>query len=102
MVPWNGPDGTPRTGLARVDPGAETGETTRVWVNDKGALTPEPASPDQAEVQGAVLGTAVAVSVGAAVALAGWGVSTRLDSRRLRQWDTEWEKVGPQWGPKAG
>ncbi|WP_175647747.1 Rv1733c family protein [Streptomyces cyaneochromogenes] len=101
-VRWTGPDGTSRTGVTRVEPGSQSGDATRVWLNAKGQLVPEPATVDQAELQGAVLGTVAAVSVGAMVTLIGWGACAWLDRRRLRQWDTEWAEVGPRWRRKAG
>lgn len=73
-----------------------------MWLNAKGQLVPEPATVDQAELQGAVVGTVAAVSVGAMVTLTGWGTCVWLDRRRLRQWDTERAEVGPRWRRKAG
>jgi hypothetical protein len=95
-VRWTAADGTTRTGVTRA------GSTTRVWLDEEGRLMPEPATPDQAELQGAVLGAVAAVSAGAVVCLAGWAASSRVDRRRLAQWDTEWALVGPEWGRKAG
>ncbi len=99
---WTGPDGTPRTGLTRVEPGSEAGDTTRVWLNAEGYLVPEPAGPDQAELQGAVLGTVAGVSSGAIVVLGRRAACACLDRRRLKRWDTEWAEVGPQWGRRTG
>ncbi|MGC9543512.1 Rv1733c family protein [Streptomyces sp. UG1] len=101
-VRWAAADGTSGTGLARVEPGRKAGETTRVWLNDKGRLVPAPPTRDQAELQGAVLGTAAAVGVGALPVLAGWAAIAHLERQRLRQWETEWAEVGPRWRRKAG
>ncbi|QOV33709.1 hypothetical protein IM697_26325 [Streptomyces ferrugineus] len=102
VVRWTAADGTVGTGLARVEPGGVAGERTRVWLNDKGRLAPAPPSHDQAELQGAVLGTAAAVGAGALPVLAGWAAIARLERQRLRQWETEWAEVGPRWRRKAG
>ncbi|MFI7413394.1 hypothetical protein ACIBU0_32435 [Streptomyces sp. NPDC049627] len=101
-VRWTGPDGTSRTGVTRVEPGSETGDRTRVWLNAKGQPVPEPATVDQAAYQGAVLGTVAAVGVGVMVALTGWGACGWLDRRRLWHWDTEWAEADPRWRRSAG
>ncbi|MDF3142993.1 MULTISPECIES: hypothetical protein [unclassified Streptomyces] len=51
---WTGPDGTSRTGVTCVEPGSETGDRTRVWLNTEAQLVPESATVDQAGLQGAV------------------------------------------------
>ncbi|KUO17816.1 Rv1733c family protein [Streptomyces dysideae] len=101
-VRWTGADGAARTGVARVEPGSRAGSTARVWLDAKDRLVPEPATADQAELQGAVLGTAAAVGAGAAVVLLGRAGCAGLNRRRLAHWDKEWAAVGPQWGRRTG
>lgn len=101
-VRWTAADGTPRTGVARVASGSRAGSATRVWLDEKGRLVSEPATADEAELQGAVLGATAAVGAGAAVVLAGCLTCARLERRRCEQWDTEWALTGPQWGRRAG
>ncbi|MET7690352.1 hypothetical protein ABZT06_20615 [Streptomyces sp. NPDC005483] len=101
-VRWKAADGTPRTGVARVDTASRIGSTTLVWLDAKGRLVPEPATVDEAELQGAVLGAAAAVSAGASVILLGCLACAGLDRRRQEQWDMEWTLIGPQWGRKTG
>ncbi|WP_329272221.1 hypothetical protein [Streptomyces pseudovenezuelae] len=101
-VRWTAPDGTNRTGVARVDSASRAGSTTRVWLDAKGRLVPEPATAGEAQLQGAVLGTAAAVGAGTAVVLLGCLACARLDRRRQEQWDVEWALIAPQWGRKTG
>ncbi|MGK3938299.1 hypothetical protein RKD19_001045 [Streptomyces canus] len=101
-VRWTAADGTPRTGVARVDSTSRAGSTTRVWLDAEGRLVPEPATAGEAEFQGAVLGAAAAVGTGAAVLLLGGLACARLDRRRQDQWDTEWALIDPRWGRKTG
>ncbi|MER6185888.1 hypothetical protein [Streptomyces sp. NPDC001652] len=101
-VRWSGRDGKVRTGVARVDPGSRAGSPVEVWLDTEDRLVPEPSTPEQAELHGAVLGTVAALLAGAVVVLAGWGGRVCLERRRLAQWDKEWAGNGPQWGHKTG
>ncbi|MBE8472016.1 Rv1733c family protein [Streptomyces justiciae] len=101
-VRWTAADGSPRAGLARVEPGIKAGSTTKVWLDQHGALASPPVSGEEAELQGVVLGAATAVCVFVAVLPLGWVLHGRVDRRRMAQWDAEWARVGPQWGHKTG
>ncbi|MES5819808.1 hypothetical protein [Streptomyces sp. RG80] len=101
-VRWTGRDGKVRTGVARVEAGGKAGGRTEVWLDERERLVPEPATPEQAELQGTVLGMAAAVGAGALVAFAGWGGCARLGRRRLAQWDKEWADIDPRKGWKTG
>jgi hypothetical protein len=72
-----------------------------VWLDAKGNLVPEPATADEAEFQGAVLGSASALAAGVAVILLGGLARARLDLRRQDQWDIEWALIDPQ-GRRTG
>ncbi|MFM9589234.1 hypothetical protein ACKI1J_12075 [Streptomyces scabiei] len=101
-VRWTAADGSPRTGTARVEPGSDEGTTVRVWLDRHGNVVPEPLNSDEAGLQGAVLGAAAAVGAALAVSCLGRVVHGRVERRRLAAWDTEWAKVGPQWGQRTG
>jgi hypothetical protein len=101
-VRWTGRDGKVRTGVARVEADGKTGSGTEVWLDERERLVPEPATAEQAELQGTVLGMAAAVGAGALVAFAGWGGCARLGRRRLAQWDKEWADIDPRKGWKTG
>ncbi|AZP15410.1 hypothetical protein ACIGMX_40820 [Streptomyces aquilus] len=101
-VRWTAADGSSRTGLARVEPGIKAGSVTRIWLDRHGNLAPAPVSDEEAELQGVVLGAATAVFVCVVALPLGWVLHERVDRRRMAQWDSEWAKVGPQWGHKTG
>lgn len=101
-VRWTAADGTTHTGVIRVAADSRAGSTTRVWLDAKNRLVPAPATADQADLQGAVLGAVAAVTVGGLVLLAGWGLCAQLDRGRLARWDVEWARVDRQWGGKKG
>lgn len=103
QVRWKAADGATRTGTTRVDSAdSEAGSTARVWLDAGGNLVPEPATADEAEFQGAVMGAVAALSAGTAVILAGCFARARLDRRRQDQWDTEWAVIDPRWGRRTG
>jgi hypothetical protein len=49
-----------------------------------------------------MIGILIGVSASAVPFAGGRVVRGRLERRRMDQWDTEWERVGPQWGWKTG
>ncbi|MGW2829546.1 Rv1733c family protein [Streptomyces sp. NPDC001286] len=100
-VRWTAADGTPRTGVTRVAAASKAGSTTRIWLDAQDRLVPEPAGVGQARFEAVVLGTLAGVTVAGVVLLAGTGMCTLLDRRRLTQWDTEWARVDRQWGGKT-
>ncbi|MGW1747559.1 Rv1733c family protein [Streptomyces sp. NPDC002092] len=99
-VRWKAADGTTHTGLTRVDPSSTAGTPVTVWVDERGALTTRPPSEGDARGQSALTG-ALAAAGAAGVALGGGRLTRqRLDRRRIRAWEAEWERVGPQWRKK--
>jgi hypothetical protein len=97
-VHWTAADGSTRTGVAFVQHGSRAGSATRVWLDREGELVPEPVTADEAELEGAVLGTATALCVAAVAWSCGRLAHGRLDRRRMAGWDREWALVGPRWG----
>jgi hypothetical protein len=99
-VRWTTADGVTGHGDARVDPGSHAGTPTTVWLDDNGRVKAEPASPSQALIQGTILGSLAATGTGL-LALGGlWTVRIRLDARRDRQWEREWDEIDPRWGSR--
>jgi len=99
-VRWTAADGSTHTGLTRVDPNSAAGTPVTVWIDSRGELAPRPPTEGAARVQAALTGALAAAAAGG-VAL-GCGRLTRhmLDQRRMRAWEAEWERVGPQWRKK--
>lgn len=99
-VRWTAADGTTHTGLTRVDPSSTAGTPVTVWVDNRGALTTRPPAEGDARGQSALTGAlAAAGAVGVALGC-GLLIRHRLDRRRMRAWEAEWERVGPQWRKK--
>ncbi|MDX3239132.1 hypothetical protein PV392_26285 [Streptomyces sp. ME03-5709C] len=97
-VRWTAPDGSTRTGAARVDPGSPAGSPTTVWVDAEGRLQQSRLTPAQAEAQGVVFGTVAAMGTCALVLAGRWGVRLRIDRHRAAAWGRDWEETGPSWG----
>ncbi|TGN75775.1 hypothetical protein E5083_19210 [Streptomyces bauhiniae] len=101
-VRWTAPDGSPRTGQVRVTPGAATGAPVAVWTDAYAHLANRPATPTEASVRAAFIGTLAATTAAAAPSAASRLLLIRLERHRLALWDTEWSRLGPQWGRKTG
>ncbi|MET8449717.1 hypothetical protein [Streptomyces sp. NPDC005209] len=99
---WTAPDGTVRTGEARVDGDLKAGTEVRVRQDDTGGLVPEPAGRRQAAVEAGLAGTGAACALAGAALAAGTVARRRLDRRRLDGWDREWDRIGPRWGHRTG
>jgi hypothetical protein len=89
-VRWAMPDGSSRTGEARVPAGSQAGASTTVWLDGTGRLRPAPPTPAQARAQGVALGVAAGAGGCVLVVVLWWVVRARLDVRRRAQWDRAW------------
>ncbi|MBT3149587.1 hypothetical protein HTV45_01455 [Streptomyces sp. CHD11] len=96
-VRWAAPDGTPRTGRAEVDAGAKAGSEATVRNDAEGRLVSSPPEGADARFQIVMAGLTVAVGAAGAAVLGGWVVRSRLQSRRLAEWEAEWQRVEPSW-----
>lgn len=96
-VRWTAPDGTARTGRAEVEPGSRAGAEVTVWNDGAGRLVSAPPQGAEAGFQIVMAGITVAVATGGLVLLGGWLVRSRLQWRRLTEWETEWRQVEPSW-----
>ncbi len=99
-VRWTAPDGTEHTAKADVVPNSKAGSTTRIWTNQKGELTGEPPTENQAASAAALTGVLTMGGAGAVVLGARWIVQQGLDRHRAVAWEQEWARVGPQWGKR--
>ncbi|MFF1273240.1 hypothetical protein ACFVZC_07500 [Streptomyces marokkonensis] len=96
-VRWTAPDGTARTGRAEVEPGSRAGTEATVWNDTAGRLVSAPPEGAEAGFQIVMAGVTVAVATGGLVLLGGWLVRSRLQWRRLAEWEAEWRRVEPSW-----
>lgn len=101
-VSWTVPDGSARTGQARVEPGSASGSPVTVWTDREGRLVTRPATPDQARFRAAMIGTLLGLGAAAVPFVGGRVLCSRLERRRMDQWDAEWALFGPLWGRTTG
>ncbi|MEU6144532.1 hypothetical protein ABZ848_29790 [Streptomyces sp. NPDC047081] len=99
-VHWRAADGSTHTGMARVATGSAAGASVTVWVDNHERLVTSPPSPLEARLQSALAGVLVVFGTAAAAAGCACLARFRLDRRRIRAWEAEWERVGPQWRKK--
>ncbi len=98
LASWTGPDGSRHQGTLGAHPGADAGETFRIWTDDQGRLRSRPLDSATTTTH------AVLAGIGAGAAIAGLvdGVRRlfvwRLVRRRYAQWDIAWARAGQDWG----
>jgi hypothetical protein len=97
-VRWTAADGSARTGRVRVEAGSEPGTPLTVWTDPRGRLASRPTTASEAAFRAALIGILVGVSAAAVPLVGGLAVRARLERRRMDAWDTEWSRLGPQWG----
>jgi hypothetical protein len=97
-VRWTAADGSSHTGRIRVRSGSGPGTPVTVWTDPRGRLVNRPVTASEAAFRATLVGLLVGVSAAAVPCVAGLAVRGRLERRRMRAWDTEWARLGPQWG----
>ncbi|MFI9803905.1 hypothetical protein ACIHEJ_05960 [Streptomyces sp. NPDC052301] len=97
-VRWTVTDGSAHTGRVRVEPGSRAGTPVTVWTDPQGHLVSRPTSATEAAFRGDLIGILVGVSAAAVPLVGGLALRGRLERRRMAAWDTEWARLGPQWG----
>ncbi|MEU9734862.1 hypothetical protein [Streptomyces sp. NPDC048002] len=101
-VRWTAPDGSSRTGQARVDPDRVAGATVTVWTDPAGRLVTRPATATQARLRAGLTGGLVGMGAATVPFVTGRTLRDRMEQRRIDRWDTEWARVGPLWGSTTG
>ncbi|OIJ93789.1 hypothetical protein BIV25_24040 [Streptomyces sp. MUSC 14] len=97
-VRWTVADGTAHTGQVRVELGSKAGTQVTVWTDPRGRLVGRPTSASEAALRGTLIGGLVGLSAAAVPFVGGLALRGRLERRRMDAWDTEWARLGPQWG----
>jgi hypothetical protein len=85
-----------------VGGGSMAGVGVGIWVDGNGRAAPPPPGSGRALMAGAASSAAV-VAVGGTLLYGFWWVVRRaFSARNLRQWEREWEQLGPRWsrGPR--
>ncbi|MCZ7461936.1 hypothetical protein [Streptomyces sp. WMMC940] len=93
---WSGPGSGAHRGVVEVPLGTEPGSVVRIWVDEQGRQTPEPATDADTAFASAPAGISVyAVVAGAAVAVTDLR-GRRLERRTPAAWEAEWVDVEPR------
>lgn len=93
---WTGPDGVTRTGTVDTEVRSRAGTTQPIWVDELGSVAAAPLR--RSPVAHAILsGLLVAGSVTGLLIALHRIVAWRLDRRRMRDWEAQWQVVEPQW-----
>ncbi|MFS4092668.1 hypothetical protein [Streptomyces sp. AF1A] len=97
-VRWTVADGSTRTGEVRVAPGSGAGSPVTVWTDPQGRLVNRPTTVFEAAFRAGLVGGLVGISAAAVPFVGGLVLRGRLERGRMMAWDTEWARLGPQWG----
>jgi hypothetical protein len=97
QVRWTDPDGSTHTSRAKVDPGGEQGGRVTVWIDRTGTPVQQPPGTLEARLQAALLGTPAAIGTACLTLIATRLILTRMERRRMAEWETEWAQIGPGW-----
>ncbi|MDG4865477.1 hypothetical protein P8605_45760 [Streptomyces sp. T-3] len=96
---WTAPDGSRRSGTVLADlRRAEPGDRFALWTDADGRVVARPLDPATAGTHAALAGIGAAAAALGLVECARRIVVRRLVHGRYAEWDSEWAKVGPDWG----
>ncbi|MFH8341976.1 hypothetical protein [Streptomyces sp. AM6-12] len=95
-VRWRVADGSVHTGRVRAVP--DVGTRVTVWTDARGHLVGSPVTPGQAAFRADLIGALAGVGAALVPFTGGSLLRARLERRRMAAWDTEWARLGPQWG----
>ncbi|MDQ0785597.1 hypothetical protein QFZ64_001094 [Streptomyces sp. B3I8] len=99
---WTAPDGSVRTGQARVQVGSARGTPVPVWTDTAGLLVGKPPSAATAATRAALIGALTGAAAATVPLVGGRLLRGRLERRRLDRWDEDWARFGPAGGRTAG
>lgn len=96
-VRWTDPDGSKHTARAKVDPGGKTGSPVTVWIGRSGTPVTQPPGAVEARFQATLLGVPAAIGAASVTLIGTRLVLTRMERRRMAEWEAEWAQIGPRW-----
>ncbi|MFG2806303.1 Rv1733c family protein [Streptomyces massasporeus] len=99
---WTAADGSEHSGQLRVPAGSATGAPVTVWTDPEGRQVTRPVTESQARVRASLIGGVSGLCAAVVPLGAGRGLRSRLERRRIDQWDAEWSRFGPMWRRMAG
>jgi hypothetical protein len=97
LVAWTDTAGRSQQGWTYTILGTESGSEVTIWLDRSGAIVTPPRQPADSEAIGSMAGLAAAMIAWLTlIGLTRLAVG-RLDRRRARDLDREWERVAPRW-----
>jgi hypothetical protein len=99
---WTAADGSAHSGQLRVPAGSAAGTPVTVWTDREGRQVPRPVTASQARIRAALVGGAAGFAAAVVPLAGGRALRTRLERRRIDQWEAEWSRFGPMWGRTTG
>ncbi|MFE7899261.1 hypothetical protein ACFU3E_17370 [Streptomyces sp. NPDC057424] len=99
---WTAADGSEYSGQLRVPAGSAAGAPVTVWTDPEGRQVTRPVTEAQARVRASLIGGVAGLGAAAVPLVAGRALRSRLERRRIDQWDVEWSRFGPMWGRTTG
>jgi hypothetical protein len=94
---WHTPGGAVRTGPVEVSPGATTGMTVPIWLNDANRPVAAPLTADQAYWRGVLTVTMLLIAAFTLITIAYLLTHLLCQRRRLAEWAADWLAVEPRW-----
>lgn len=95
---WAGPDGTSHKSTVVTRQSVQSGERFQIWTDDDGRAARSPMSEHTASSQAALAGLAAGTGTAAALEAVRRLTMRQLLRRRYALWDSEWSRIGPDWG----
>jgi len=98
-VRWTDPAGTgpTRQAVAPVPAFDTAGSRVSLWVDAAGRVHPAPASADVSAGDSVVIGGLALLVLVPSVEVARYLAARRLDRADQRNWESEWQRVEPEW-----
>lgn len=94
---WDWPSGVQHTGQIEATEGTTAGTVVSTWVDASGQPVDPPLTVDQALWRSIGAGTMSFGFACAGIWLAFTVFRRLLDRKRWADWETDWQRVGPQW-----
>ncbi|TCM37263.1 hypothetical protein [Kribbella sp. VKM Ac-2568] len=97
LVAWTDTAGKSLEGWTYAMLGTKSGSEVTIWLDRSGAIVTPPRQPADSEAIGTLAGSAAAMAAWLTLIGLTRLAVVRLDRRRARDLDREWERIAPRW-----